>query len=672
MNDLPGFVNLQADSRNLVRIAASAPQGSGDAAGRMLPRTHETHAKYALVLACIIVALLPALFFSFGYHNDFNAWAYDTRSCCASHPETRILLGIGRYFGAFAQNLQFWTIRSLTSLWWWRLLGIISTALLATYYLHIVSLRRPPTWQNACLAVAVFTLPTMQFQAIWVSMYMFWTPPILLSLMAAQLLLEAAEGDFLANRFARRRAAPLVLKAFAALLAGTFFYPISATFVLVPAAHLLLNESQYPRRIRRMAVLTAPVLGCAFVALFVVHKFIVLPHLSDVPYLGDYAFVLSTQIVTDAVWRLSEYLQYASFLWLGLDVPGVPELVALVAAVGAIWCALRVARGSMKTSELVNVLIVCALFVIAAGPLLIVRQFTLTYRVMFTMTAIELLVLFWLLKQLPLSAFAVASAFAAAGLACAVVTVYGTASSAHAEYELDARSVAGLSPKGFHPIVILRPASPRTAFGVALRDDFGWLSPIDHIFDLLIGPRYKERPSFDVETVVTNQDDSLPLVLEKNATIIDLSPIYGLAAVSEPSQFATVSAQPRGLSGPINAVDGHADTFWEVCGQSFPMELELTYPAARPFLGYQLSTVERPERMPSKWEIWVTSNGRDWHRVHEVADAKSWNTGELREFDVEGAPEVIGVKLVIFASGVPDCMRLYEFQPIFETPPDRG
>ena len=279
----------------------------------MLPRTHETHAKYALVLACIIIALSPALFFSFGYHNDFNAWAYDTRSCCTSHPETRILLSIGRYFGAFAQNLQFWTIRSLTSLWWWHLLGIISTAFLAAYYLHIISLRRPPTWQNACLTVAVFTLPTMQFQAIWVSMYMFWTPPILLSLMAAQLLLKAAEGDFLANRFARRRAAPLALKAFVALLAGMFFYPISATFVLVPAAHLVEREP-VPAPIRRMAVVTAPVLGCAFVTLFVVHKFIVLPHLSDVPYLGDYAFVLSTQIVTDATWRLSEYLQYASFL----------------------------------------------------------------------------------------------------------------------------------------------------------------------------------------------------------------------------------------------------------------------------------------------------------------------------------------------------------------------
>ena len=396
-----------------------------------------------------------------------------------------------------------------------------------------------------------------------------------------------------------------------------------------------------------------------------------LPHLSNVPYLGDYQFDFTANILTGTAGRLGTYLLEGAYLWLGLDIPGFPALIALAAATGAVWCAIGLIRGSMKTTELLNLLMAISLFVVAAGPLLIVQQFTMTYRIMFTMTAIELLVLFWLLKQLPLNAFAVASAFAAAGLACAFVSVYGTASSAHAEYALDARSVAGLSPRGFHPIIILRPGSPRTGFGFALRNDFGGLSPIDHIFDLLIGPRYEGRPSFDVETAVANQDNSFPLVLERNATIIDLSPIYGLSPVTDFSQFATVSARPRGVIGPINAVDGRANTFWEVCEHSLPIELELTYPAARTLLGYQMSTVDEPEQMPRKWEIWVTSTGQGWHKLHEVADAKSWNMGELREFDVEPTHGVLGIKLVIFASEVPGCMRLYEFQPIFEMPEDR-
>ena len=322
-------------------------------------------------------------------------------------------MSIGRYFGAYAQNLQFWTIHSLSDLWIWRLVGIVSAAALALYYLHIVSLRRPPTWQNACLTVAIFTLPTMQFQAIWVSMYMFWTPPILLSLVAADVLLRATERAALADRTAARdAAAPLVL-AFLSLLVGFFFYPISATFVLVPAAHLLLSENT--SQIRRMALLAVACVGAAFVALFVVHKFIVLPHLRHVPYLGDYAFTFSGAVVTDAAQRLSSYVQNGAFFWLGIDIPEFQEMVGLAAAIGGFYCAIRLVRGSLKAAAFSNFIMICCLFVAAAAPLLIVQQFSHTYRIMFTMTAIELLALFWLLNQLPFRGLTLASVFAAIG-----------------------------------------------------------------------------------------------------------------------------------------------------------------------------------------------------------------------------------------------------------------
>ena len=131
-----------------------------------------------------------------------------------------------------------------------------------------------------------------------------------------------------------------------------------------------------------------------------------------------------------------------------------------------------------------------------------------------------------------------------------------------------------------------------------------------------------------------------------------------------------MSAQPRGQSGPINAVNGRANTFWEVCKQPFPIELKVNYPSAHILLGYELSTVDAPERMPSAWEILVTSDGQDWRRLHEVADAKPWTNREVRKFDVEPTPDVIGIKLVISASRSSSCMRLYQFRPIFEMPAD--
>lgn len=120
---------------------------------------------------------------------------------------------------------------------------------------------------------------------------------------------------------------------------------------------------------------------------------------------------------------------------------------------------------------------ICCLFVAAAAPLLIVQQFSHTYRIMFTMTAIELLALFWLLNQSPFRGLTLASVFAAIGGIFAFASVYGTALSSHAEYDIDVRAVARLPTEQFHAIAQLRPIAPRTAFGFDLRNDFGALSP---------------------------------------------------------------------------------------------------------------------------------------------------------------------------------------------------
>ena len=105
-------------------------------------------------------------------------------------------------------------------------------------------------------------------------------------------------------------------------------------------------------------------------------------------------------------------------------------------------------------------------------------------------------------------------------------------------------------------------------------------------------------------------------------------------------------------------------------GNHFRWTLTLNYPAAQTLLGYQLSTIETPERMPSRWEIWVTSNESSWHKLHEVADARPWGMREIRHFDVEFVPDVTGIKLVILETQIGSCMRLYEFRPAFEVPPE--
>ena len=366
-----------------------------------------------------------------------------------------------------------------------------------------------------------------------------------------------------------------------------------------------------------MALLAVACVGAAFVALFVVHKFIVLPHLRHVPYLGDYAFTFSGAVVTDAAQRLSSYVQNGAFLWLGIDIPEFQEMVGLAAAIGGFYCAIRLVRGSLKAAAFSSFIMICCLFVAAAAPLLIVQP-VLAYLSHHVYNDRDRIAGFVLAPE----PIAIPRAHIGVGLRgdwgiFAFVSVYGTALSSHAEYDIDVRAVARLPAEQFHAIAQLRPIAPRTAFGFDLRNDFGALSPINHIFDLLIGPRYRGDATFDVETARPAEDnsDSPPLVLEKNATVIDLSPIYGWPKVSNLSQFATVSAQPRGQFGPMNAVDGVDNTFWEVCGQPFPITLTLEYPSAHTLLGYDLSTIETPERMPRRWEVWATSKESSWHKL---------------------------------------------------------
>jgi hypothetical protein len=629
--------------------------------GRGFP-TNDAVIRYAVLAAAIFAALSPALFFSFGFHNDYNAWGYDAQSCCTHHPETLILNAIGRYFGAVAQNLQFLTITNLRSLWIWRLVGIGSAALLALFYLNIVSLGSTPSWEDVFLSCAVFTLPTMQFQAIWVSMYMFWTPPILLSLVAARVFIDAAQ------RRVTGSIAPWVT-GFVALLAGLFFYPASATFVLAPTAHLLLARDSAARR--RAAAAAVAALGGAFVALFFIHKFLVLPHMSGVPYLGEYEFSFASRVFSEAASRLRIYLGIGAYFWLGLELPWLPTVVDIATVVALVYLGIDLARRRIKVSTLTSAVLACGLFLVAAAPLVAVQQFSQTFRITFTMTAIELLLFFWLMKRFPVNTTALASVFAGLGIVLAFLSVYATAASAgeaHALYAQSVDSIARSPRSGFTAIVVLQPNRPRQAFGFTLRNDFGGLPPIHHIFDLLLGPRYSGLAAFDVTEFRLPPVDGVPIALEKDAVIIDASPLYGVPNFRNFShRVGLVSAQPRGTIGPMYAVDGDPNSFWEVCGPSyshpFPIEFKLELATDRKITGYSLSTLEETVRMPNAWEVWTTSDLQYWRLVQQVRGAGGWKTRETRHYRLENLSVVKGIKLVINGTDIGPCMRLYEFVP---------
>jgi hypothetical protein len=356
-------------------------------------------------------------------------------------------------------------------------------------------------------------------------------------------------------------------------------------------------------------------------------------------------------------------------------------LVALASVIGAIFCAIRILRRSIGAGELLNAVMACCLFVVAAAPLLLIQHDTTSYRVMFAMTGVELLVVFWLLRQLPLPSIQVAAIFAILGVGSAFVGVYGTSASTHAEQALFAKAVANLPPREPLSITVLQPNRSMQVLGLPLDKEFGGLHAIEYVFDYLIGTRYNEKASFGVITLVLPPEndlgrDLLQPAIEKNSVVIDTSAIYGLPPYKDLiKRLPVVSSQPpdlrRGLRwGPANAVDGDPDSFWEVSGVPFPMELEIDYPTAHTLRGYSLSTVEATERMPNSWEIWASSDRVHWRHLQDMMEGRPWQTAETRHYDVERMPDIAAIKLVIKATDDKSILRLYEFRPDFEDIPN--
>ena len=62
---------------------------------------------------------------------------------------------------------------------------------------------------------------------------------------------------------------------------------------------------------------------------------------------------------------------------------------------------------------------------------------------------------------------------------------------------------------------------------------------------------------------------------------------------------------------------------------SFPVSLELEFPTARALTGYSLSTVEETRRMPSSWEICVSSDRINWRRLQEMTEGQPWKNDEI-------------------------------------------
>ncbi len=610
------------------------------------------------VAVLVFLALSPALLFSFGYHNDFWAWAYPAETCCSGHPESAITMATGRWFSAWMLNIQFISINSLEDLWSWRLVNIGTTAMFAMYYLSIVSRQvdvkiSAYPFRDFWLTVGIFTLPTMQLHAIWASNFTYFMPPLFLALFAADAGLRATVAVSQRDLGGWSAAATL------AVLAALFFYPPSATFILVPVAHRLMFRGGTNER--RYALLSALFLSAGYVGFFAINRFILLPRLESLPSMGDYHFIFNESLVREALNRFSYYVYEAAFLWSAYELAWIPYLVTAM-FLGGFWIAARQPVALIWKELFGNFALVVCLFVLACVPMLVAYKFSTSFRVMFTGTAL-LLVAGWRLTLAQLQHTAkIQGLVASSALVICFVGVYGVSQLAASEYKKHASALSGLDKDAFHAIAFIHPEEKKRFLDLKLRGDFGKVYPISTTGDQLIGPRYKGHAHFDVAELKVSETAN-SIILEKNTVVVDnrASAVRGGGIPLVELMAGTVHAEPRGHSGPMNAVDGSPYSFWEVWGSTYPINLELVLNTPKALKGYRMTAYEATERMPTSWELWVSLDLKHWQLLEQRHTDKPWVAREIREFQLPEITTARGLRLVVNGSAAGAGVRLYEF-----------
>lgn len=637
-----------------------------------MPAVPTPRAVLAAVVTLPILAYAPAVFFSFGFHNDYWAWGFDANWCCGPHPEAAITAAIGRILAAWLLTAQFLLIHSLEDLAIWRGVTIATLALNCLYLFHLLRREAPGAGHGpaAAATLLVFLHKTMQLNVLWASNLVYFNVPILLALAGAHLLLLAREGR-------QRPAVAVALHGLALvpLVTALFIYPPSATFLIVPPLYgLLMRRPDLFDSLRTAAVL-ALLLAAGFALYAGIHRHLVLPSLPEGVSMSTYRWELPPQPLRTALSRLLRfYLPDAANGWTiwTAKAPGFALLAAILLGLGwSVWRHWRAGRPAVALAEVVAVGALFALASLAILPNLVAEQFATSVRVLFVPGASLGIGLCWVAVRLlpPRAAMRVlAGSVAVAGcLACAGVLT--TARLAEREHEAIGAALAPLDRSMRQDIVVLRSNAPRRFLGLEVNEAFRPLPPIVLIGDAFLGRRHRGEARFDL-SIVSTQAGQPPIFVESATTVIDLQPMREEEATDRPVRFGVIGGRitvtpPGAAKGVADAFDGSNATFWEAWTTPFPIAVRIDFTSPRAPGGYRLAAGlhERSDRMPTGWEVYASADGNDWTPLDRQV-AADWRDGEVRRYALPAGGPWVALRFDFTANGLPpggtEGVRVYE------------
>src|SRR3990167_1786480 len=625
----------------------------------------------AMIVALLFISFSPYLFFDFGFHNDFEVWAYNNKSCCSGHTETAVLIQFGRFLQGFLQNIYMWFFTDLRSLTFGRAFSMAFAAASAIYISIISRKNGMGKLSSAAFGTAIFLLPTAQINIGRTANFIPGLFAIIPTLCAISIF-----PDWKSLRNREHKTQIKLMASFLILLSVLFIYPPTVGFFLLPALVTIMYSGVKKSEVKAQVLYSFVFFGIVCFSYFLLHRFVAMNlfNIVNPPYGSLYRFDISTAMLIN----LKIFVRNILPMMLNL-FNTVPSSV--VAVIILILMVITVVFGLYKKYQASTLRLILAdsvlflffwfliFFSMNVPALVAVGQPPSIYRVWHPGAAAILLVLFRsidFISIVPIRRFLIAGLLVVGCIFSFNTSMYmATTLSRQFEYAVEQVRTQFAPDKEFYIIVEVRPKAlllGRQRWGelkslyILSGGHVGYI--LKKYFGIIAHPR--------VESLVAEQKENLfflePELHEKSNI---LKPPMSMR--DAPTVKLVGIATHSGSSDPAfrlqRALDHIFYTFWELVTK-FPLILNFSFNESRRIKCYAIESGEDKAnyRMPQSWRLLGSKNSSSWTLL-DSRDNEHWlpNDYEDRIYQISKSDKFKNYKIEFLSvNNDGDIFRIYE------------
>lgn len=666
-------------------------------------------------------------FLDFSKDDGYYWWSYQNRFQFVQHWQHNYWIQIGRYGSWFIWKILSLPINNISDLFWIRIVSLIGSSLAMT--MLFLSFRRSgiTTFLSIIISALIFTLPAVGLNFT----YELGAPSVFawnLSILAFLILYYQFEGLIYPQKFKislsilnNKKKLVLLMTSFLCLLCSVAIYQMAVFFFLIAyCAAIFFDEKQIQNLsgnfYLRLLKLCFPLifLGIAIIFYFVLHKFVLVPTITKMDpnffsYDGDiYSFSITGDWGAKYTFIFSSLLPSALSLWDLFQTNWSASISLVLLSLGYLVICIQHYNKQSEESKvevinkikIINLKFLLAILLIffAAAPLILAKGNHFSYRVIFVMSAIIIVVLAWIAKK----TFAMTGGYLRTVSLITFFTVFclitlgtqqriiSTVRAENLELEIVRMQVRqhfrqsnSLSHVYLIPAISGKnslgrrcsrskeyycPSSDEPnhflwAIAGVIREEVSYGNKI--VFHTGVPPEGDSKlPSLNqVWLLHNNQKITKPegesvLVIDMPSLIKDRDQKLSSMNLAEISSDGGHSVQPYGAALAFDGSIEH-NNFWEISG-IFPFNLTLFFDQRKVFSRYDFYSVESPERMPKDWLLQASIDGKAWVTLDQRVNQPVWRNNEKRSYILSDVSSHKFFRWAFASSYNPAILRIYE------------